>query len=311
MSKSSARAMPRSLSWIFGTCVALLVINAGGVLFNLREPGDARFLLTLGLAFNAISVLMLFVFYRLVHASFRARAAAEDALQQTQDNLESMVAERTGQLSGLSRHLIRMAEEEKAALAREMHDELGSNLTAINLDIAGVAQKLKSTEPQLATRLQRAMQTLKSVVDLKRRIVEDLHPSMLDALGLAASMRAHCEEFTRRTGLPCSVDIPHELGELDPAWQIALYRIAQKSLSNIANYAQATGVRISLRREAKGIRLQIIDDGIGVAEGTMNMRGSHGLAGMRERVSQLDGVFTVRAGEGQRGTVVEAYLPLL
>jgi signal transduction histidine kinase len=153
------------------------------------------------------------------------------------------------------------------------------------------------------------MQTLKSVVELKRRIVEDLHPSMLVALGLAASMQDHCEEFTRRTGLPCSLDIP-QVVEMDPNWQIALYRILQKSLSNVAQYAKATHVRISLRREVHGIRLQIIDDGIGVAENAMTTRGSYGLAAMRERVSELGGSFTVRAGEGQRGTVVEAYLPL-
>lgn len=307
MSKASARALPRYVNWLFGICAALLAVNAGGLLFSLREPGDATSMLTLGLALNALSLLALFLFQRLVQVSFHARVAAEEALQRTRDNLESIIAERTGELSELSRHLIRTAEEEKAALAREMHDELGSNLTAINLDIAGVAQKLKNTEPQLALRLQRAIQTLKSVVELKRRIVEDLHPTTLHALGLAAAMQAHCEEFTRRTGLPCRVDIPQDL-EIDPERQIALYRVAQKSLSNISKYAQATDVQINLRREAGGIRIQIIDDGIGGGQDAM-MRGSHGLVALRERVSHLNGSFTVRAGEHQRGTVVEAYLP--
>jgi signal transduction histidine kinase len=130
-------------------------------------------------------------------------------------DLKATVAVRTREALELSRYLIRIAEEEKARLARNLHDELGASLTAINLDLAYVSAKLNGSEPQLAKRLQRATATLRSTIDLKRRIVQDLWPTMLDHLGLSAAILAHCKDFSLRTGLPCTVDVPEELDDID------------------------------------------------------------------------------------------------
>src|SRR6185436_9369375 len=160
------------------------------------------------------------------------------------------VEQRTAELTELSQHLIRVSEEEKAKLARELHDTLGSNLTAINMDLNWMQRRLpEGTRDEVKERLQRVMQMLTETVELKHEVIEGLRPSHLDNLGLAFAMRSHCREFTRRTGLPCDIEVEEDFDDLDPAWSIAFYRIVQEALTNITKHAQATQVRITLARE--------------------------------------------------------------
>lgn len=137
------------------------------------------------------------------------------------------MAQRGRELSELSGHLIRVAEEEKARLARDLHDELGASLTAMKFDMAYVAAKLKDSAPPLADRLQRAIDTLRCTFQLKQRLVQELRPTMLDHLGLAAAVRAHCNDFTLRTGVPCVADVAEDL-KIDPNASIAVYRVVQE-----------------------------------------------------------------------------------
>ena len=177
-----------------------------------------------------------------------------------------------------------MSEEEKAKLARELHDTLGSNLTAINMDLNWIQRRLPEGSREVRERLQRVLQMLADTVELKHEVIEGLRPSHLDNLGLAFAMRSHCREFTRRTGLPCDVDVHEDFDDLDPAWSIAFYRIAQEALTNITKHAQATRVRITLAREPDGMRLRIADDGVGLTEEALAKPKSHGVVGMRERM---------------------------
>jgi signal transduction histidine kinase len=209
----------------------------------------------------------------------------------------------------LSHYLIQVAESEKAKLARNLHDELGASLTAVNFDVAYVADKLNGSEPELAERLQRVTDTVRSMIDLKRRFVQDLWPTSLDHLGLPAALKLHCEEFSLRAGLTCTVDISEELEDIDPASSIALFRVAQESLTDIARHAQAIEVKVALKREREAMRLQIMDDGIGISADVMNRPMSYGLLSMCARVSQLGGTFNIRRGAGARGTLVTAFIP--
>jgi signal transduction histidine kinase len=265
--------------------------------------------LWIGNAINGIALLVLMLFYRLIQKSFAKQREVEEELKLTNDSLESTVLTRTEQLSVLSRHLLNVSEEEKAKLARELHDELGSSLTAISMDVSMVNEKLKTKEPALAAQLQRAKQGLLEAVDLKRRIIEDLRPSMLDNLGLAASIQSHCDEIARVARLEIEIEIAEDFDHIDPAWSIALFRIVQESLNNIVKYAKASKVKVSLRRESTGLWLQVLDDGIGIAADTIKRPRSHGLLGMRERALLLGGSFTVRPGQGNRGTSIEARIP--
>lgn len=264
----------------------------------------------LGIGINGLAIMVLIMFYRLVRRSFLNRAAVEFALQNANDTLESTVAKRTEQLSVLSRHLISVNEVEKARLARELHDELGANLTAISMDLGAVTQQLAHTQPELAAQLRRAKATLLETVELKRRIVEDLRPSLLDNLGLCAAIESYCEDFARMSSVRCETDVDIQVDNREATLTIALFRIVQESLTNIMKYASAAVVTVSLKRNETGLVLRVIDDGIGIAEDALQKPMSHGLLGMRERALLLGGTLTVKPGPGGRGTCVEALIPL-
>ena len=264
----------------------------------------------LGIGINLLAILVLVMFYRLVRRSFKTRAAAEYALQNANETLESTVAKRTDQLAILSRHLISVSEEEKARLARELHDELGANLTSISMDLGAVTQQLIKTEPEMAAQLRRAKATLLETVELKRRIVEDLRPSLLDNLGLCAAIESYCEQFTRMTKVKCDTEIEVEVDQSEATLSIALFRIVQESLTNITKYAKASNVSVTLKRVEAGITLRIIDDGVGISDDALVKPMSHGLLGMRERALLLGGTLVVRRGRSERGTCIEASIPL-
>lgn len=270
------------------------------------EYKDALFI---GTAINAIAILVLILFYRLIYRSFNKQRRVEDTLKIINETLESTVLKRTEQLSDLSRHLLNIAEEEKANLARELHDEIGSSLTAISMDLSDVIDKLKLTEPALTNQLQRAKRVVLDTVDLKRRIIEGLRPSTLDNLGLATSINHYCEETTAMAGLKYVSDISEDLQAIDSSWSIALFRITQESLNNTIKYAKASEVKVSLKCKYNGLWLQIVDDGIGIPRDAINKTRAHGLLGMRERVLLLGGTFNIRPSDYQRGTTVEAFIP--
>ena len=263
---------------------------------------------TLAAVMSGLILLLLVLTYHLIDRNVRRREKAEHALQVLNASLEELVLKRTTQLSQLSARLQNIAEKEKMALANELHDELGANLTAMNLDVAAVAGRLQASHPALAARLQRALDTLLDTVELKRRIIHGLRPSLLDTLGLGSAMSALCEDYASRTGCACTSHITEDLGEIDPDWLIAIYRIAQECLTNISKHAQASQVNVALIREPQGIRLRVVDDGIGIERNAFDKPLAHGLRGMRERIRQLGGLFVIRQAD-DRGTVAEAFLP--
>jgi signal transduction histidine kinase len=263
----------------------------------------------LGLGINAAAIIVLLLFYRSIRRSFAARMEAEAALQAANEQLESTVARRTEQLSVLSRHLIHVAEEEKARLARELHDEMGANLTAIGMDITSVTERLKGTHPELVSMLGRARKTLVDAVQLKRRIIENLRPSLLDNMGLSAALQSYCADYARVTALDCDALVDAEADRAGPMQAIALFRITQEALNNIAKYAKARTVIVNLTREPDGWDLEITDDGIGIPLDAMAKSKSHGLLGMRERALLLGGTLKVGRGVNGIGTCVRAWIP--
>ena len=270
---------------------------------------DMWLTLAVALFTTVVTIGVLIGLHKLLRRYVAAQARAKDALRGANQRLNREVEERTAELTELSQHLIRVSEEEKAKLARELHDTLGSNLTAINMDLNWISKRLPAEQPELRERLQRSLQMLTETVELKHQVIEGLRPSHLDNLGLAFAMRSHCREFTRRTGLPCDVDVVEDFDEIDPELSIALYRIAQESLTNVTKHAQAKSVKLRLHREPGGIRLRIVDDGAGIPAGAASKPKSHGLIGMRERMRQIGGAIEIHANENGSGTVVEAFIP--
>ncbi|MBQ5950474.1 CHASE3 domain-containing protein [Massilia sp. ST3] len=263
----------------------------------------------LGVGINAAAIIVLLLFYNLIRRAFRLRLQAERALQASNEHLEQMVVERTEQLSVLSRHLIKVSEEEKSRLARELHDEMGANLTAIGMDLTTVGEQLRITHPDLAAMLGRARRTLVDTVQLKRRIIENLRPSLLDNMGLSAALQSYCADYARITSLDCDALVERDADAAGPMQAIALFRITQEALNNIAKYAKARSVIVNLTREEDGWDLEITDDGIGIPEGAMTKSKSHGLLGMRERALLLGGTLEVERGVNGVGTCVRAWIP--
>lgn len=267
--------------------------------------------LTVGIAVftTVLTVGVLIGLHKLLRRYIGARARAENALLEANQRLNREVEDRTAELTELSQHLIRVAEEEKAKIARELHDTLGSNLTAINMDLNWINKRLPAENPDLRERLQRSLQMLSDTVELKHEVIEGLRPSHLDNLGLGFALRSHCREFSRRTGIPCDITVAEDFDDLDPAWSIALYRIAQEAFTNVARHAQAKTVKLQLLREHGGVRLRIVDDGVGMPEAAAGRVKSHGLVGMRERMRQVGGIVQVGANRSGRGTVVDVFIP--
>ncbi len=145
-------------------------------------------------------------------------------------------------------------------------------------------------------------------IQVKRRVIEDLRPSVLDNIGVAAALRWQCAEYTKRTGVPCRVELHDEDLVLPPAYSIAFYRVVQEALTNIGKYANAKNVAVSLSRDDGHWILRIADDGIGIDLAKPQNPTGHGILAMRERARALGGEFSVQRHPGG-GTVVEVRVP--
>ncbi|MCH7494003.1 hypothetical protein IIA16_04770 [bacterium] len=202
----------------------------------------------------------------------------------------------------LAARLQSVREEEGARLAREIHDELGSGLTGLRLDLAWLADRSRG---ETRSRLARMDSQLESLLAALRRVARELHPAVVDDLGLAAALSWLAEGFAERTGLPCTTALDPGLDELDKTRAAAVYRIVQEALTNAARHARgATEVAISAQRKGAGWRVEVRDDGPGIPP---DRKRGLGLAGMRERAAFLGGA--LKFPRPSRGTVVRVDFP--
>lgn len=245
------------------------------------------------------------------HVHDQARLAeSEAALRTTNATLTQNVAARTSELTALNRHLLRIAEEERSRLARELHDELGANLSAAMMDISRVNTKLAGLAPELARQTERALQALTATMQLGRRIVADLRPALLRDFGLTAALGAYCASFSEASGLACEAELQDDLPPLREEAALALYRVVQESLTNVRRYAQAERVWVRLAADTHALTLSVTDDGTGIDEAALAKPRSHGILGMRERVEALGGSFRIALGAEGRGTIVKVVAPI-
>jgi len=256
------------------------------------------------------ALLLMAVLYLVVERQFKLREQLANLLRSENERLDALVQERTAELSDLASYLTNAREAEKARLARELHDELGSLLTAAKMDSGWIARQLDGA-PALAPcreRLARLDEFLDKGIALKRRIVDGLRPPLLEALGLVGSLQALGEEFAQGAGEALSLELPKADIELAPAPALALYRIAQEALTNVRKHARARRVKLALRMTGERLELVIEDDGVGFGNGAAYGR-HHGLAGMKHRVQMCAGTFTLTSQPGA-GTRIVARVPL-
>ena len=220
---------------------------------------------------------------------------------------ENSLLESRRELRELSARVLEAREEEKTLIARELHDELGQLLTALKMDLAWLRERLADKE--LTGRADEMAAVLDQTVASTRRISADLRPLMLDDLGLADAANWLVDDFGKRSGVHCEMRMDGMAGlEVSKAVSTAVYRALQESLTNIARHSGAKNAWIALGAEDGRIRLEIEDDGRGIAPEDVAKRRSLGLKGMRERFAYLGGAFEVaRAPRG--GTRVRISLP--
>jgi len=249
------------------------------------------------------------------------RKRTERALQEAHEALERRVQERTAALSEanaqlrhasdslrrLSTHMHRVREEERAHIARDVHDDLGASLTAMQLELNWLRQRL-SGEATVRDHIDAALEIGHDAMGAVRRILNDLRPGVLDHLGLWAALEALLHDTETRTGLTCAVHIPAtvERCRLGRDTEIAVYRIVQEVLTNVQRHAQASQLSLRARLSGRDLVLKVNDDGCGMHVPASPT--SFGLLGMYERARAFGGVLKIDSAP-QQGTAVTLRLP--
>ncbi len=204
----------------------------------------------------------------------------------------------------LATYLQRMRDQERADLARELHDELGSLLTGAKLEVASLRMCVGGGSSEIVKRFQHLSETINRGISFSRRVVEGLHPSSLTNLGLTASLEILAREFQSSTGIGTAIDL--EEVDLDQAAQLTVYRVVQESLNNTSKYAGATDARVAMLQCGCRAIVTVRDNGMGFDTAAPGPA-SHGLAGMRHRVQACGGQLTVSSA-AETGTLITAVL---
>lgn len=209
-------------------------------------------------------------------------------------------------LSELSSHLETAKEQERARIARELHDDIGGNLTAIKIDVLWLAERV-GTEPKVRAKLAALEALVDQTAAAITRIGHDLRPGILD-LGLVAAIEWQAADFSDRTGVASSLNVRCHPADLEPKIEMALFSIFRETLTNIAKHAAADHVDIGLECTDEGIELTVTDDGRGLVPADRLKPTSFGLRGMEERAAQLGGTVSFTAAK-PRGTRVSVRVP--
>jgi len=212
-------------------------------------------------------------------------------------------------LRELTSHLQKVREEERKHIAREIHDELGQQLTVIKMDISWIRKKSDLANTVLINKIDELLELLDSTVKTVRELSSRLRPSLLDDLGLVAAMEWHLNDFRQRSGLIIQTDLPEYEIDLEESVTTALFRILQESLTNVARHSGAKSATVKLEEVNDNVILSIQDDGKGYAESLDSGKKTLGILGMKERAAMIGGTYIIQGFPG-RGTFVSVSVPI-
>ena len=227
------------------------------------------------------------------------RKQAEEELRNSQE-----------QFRALSARIQFAREEERTQIAREIHDELGQELTGLKMDLSWLIKRLPKNQESLISKTESMLKLVDSTIQTVRRISSELRPGVLDDLGLIAGIEWQTQDFENRSGIPCDFISSVEEIDLDRDRSTAVFRILQETLTNVSRHAKATQVKINLEESADSLILRIEDNGKGIKESEVSHPKSLGLLGMRERVLVFGGKVII-TGEQGKGTTVTVKIPLM
>ena len=286
--------------WVVATIFVLILFleGAGEFVLPLLMPGATRsemFLGRIGMALTVCLFLLLFVL----------RPLARN-IKETEKGGEPLGSGRSS-LRELTLHLTRVAEEERKTLARELHDRVGQDLSAININLSIIKNALsKIRDEDLENRVSDTMDLVQQVTSGIRNVMYDLRPQILKDYGLVRALRWYGERFSKRTGLEVVVVGHEDIGRFAPELEITLFRIFQEAMTNVAKHADAKKVRIVAERDGESIRVSVADDGQGFDEEKIRrLYGTtYGLLGMRERAKAIGARVQIESSPGKGTTVI-------
>ena len=224
-------------------------------------------------------------------------------------NEEKALLEAAWQMQALTRRLVEAEELERHRLAGELHDRVGQALSALNINLDIALGLVPAQNVEVRMRIADSLALVENMLQTIEGLMAELRPPLLDEYGLAAALVLHAKGFSQRNGVEVAVDDPLELGQgLPREVSIALFRIAQEALANVAKHAGARNARITLARESDGaVTMEVADDGRGFERGALSGSLRWGMATMRERAAALGGVLDVHSTSGG-GTSVRVRL---
>jgi signal transduction histidine kinase len=242
--------------------------------------------------------------------TFDGMAAALELREQEHQQAEMRIRHSEEQLRRLGEHVQRVKEEERRRLAREIHDDLGQAFTALKIDLAWLGRRLRDSDAQaIQEKMEGMVKVMDDGIDTVHRICAELRPRILDDLGLAEAIDWQAEEFQKRTGIECDITTADAGTSLSSEQSIALYRVFQESLTNIAQHADASRIEVNLEITAERLELTITDNGSGISPDALDRPDAFGILGIRERIHSLKGQVEI-SGEANVGTRLRVGIPL-
>jgi two-component system sensor histidine kinase UhpB len=238
------------------------------------------------------------LYYEGIVEDITKRRKAEEELKRSRE-----------QLRNLSGHLQTAIEDERKYIAREIHDELGQILTALKMDLFWLNCKIPREKKMLISKTRFMCEMIDTAVKTIQRISSEIRPGILDDLGLSSAIEWYAVDFQKRTGIKCELFLYAEETALRQDVSIAIYRIFQEALTNVARHARAERLKIKLHEQADNIILEVTDNGIGITEEQIFNPKSFGLTGIQERVHLLGGEAKI-IGVPNSGTTVHVNIPL-
>jgi signal transduction histidine kinase len=275
-----------------------------------RWERQQQFYRNLGLAGLAANALLALGASLAAFTALRRHRQAMAQLARRRDQLEVEATARATELNDVYGHLQMLQEQERSRIARGLHDELGGLLLAARMDATWLRQHPGEADGRSrAARIDRIIEVLDRGIDLKRRVIEELRPTLLDNMGLTAAIRWQVDEICQRAKLSYACHFPSEEPEVQPRAAIVLFRVAQEALNNIVKHAGATRVDVSIDVAGDDLLLVVGDDGRGIKpeQAALGWQ-AHGLAGMRHRLFALGGTLEVAPAK-DGGTEVRARVP--
>ena len=260
-----------------------------------------------GYALGVASLLLILGLFVVQQRQVALRARIQELLKTENSRLEAKVQARTLELSNLATNLTTAQEAERQHIARELHDEMGSALTAAKMDAGWLRRSLGTQVDELVQeRMLRLIENIGSTISMTRRLVDDLQPPLLKGLGLVEALRSLGQQFEMEMSVV--MDFPeHELS-LSPEQSLALFRVAQESLTNVRKYAKASKVELSLKEKQGMVILSVADNGSGFNTENIELHG-HGIAGMKHRAQMFNASLLLDSHAG-RGTRIEVRMPV-